>query len=103
MTRLSGLAASALVGSLLLLPPWPSEAAPKSGVVAGSVTNAGGILTAGPSGAEYQLPSHARLRLAPGAAVRVFPVSQQLQLAPGAKTTTYSFALLAGRVDVSVP
>jgi hypothetical protein len=103
MTRLSGLAASALVGSLMFLPAQPSEAASKSGVVAGSVTNAAGVLTAGPSGAEYQLPSQARMRLAPGAAVRVFPVSQQLQLAPGAKTTTYSFALLAGRVDVSVP
>ena len=43
------------------------------------------------------------IRLAPGAAVRVFPVAQQLQLQPGAKTTTYSFALLSGRVDVSVP
>jgi hypothetical protein len=60
-------------------------------------------LTAGPNGADYQLPSLALLKLAPGAAVRVFPVSQQLQLQPGAKTTTYSFALVAGRVDVSVP
>jgi len=104
MTRLSGLVASALLASLLFLPTQAVEAAPaKSGVVAGSVTNSGGVLTAGPGGAEYQLPSQARLRLAPGAALRVFPVSQQLQLAPGSKTTTHSFALLSGRVDVSVP
>ena len=78
-------------------------AAPKSGVVAGSGTSAGGVFTAGAHGAEYQLPSQARLLLAPGAAVRVFPVPQQLQLTPGAKTTTHSFALLQGRVDVTVP
>jgi hypothetical protein len=78
-------------------------AAPKAGVVAGSGTSAGGVFTAGTNGAEYQLPSQARLLLAPGAAVRVFPVPQQLQLTPGAKTPTYSFALLQGRVDVTVP
>jgi hypothetical protein len=61
------------------------------------------VFTAGPDGAEYQLPSQARLVLAAGAAVRVFPKPQQLQLAPGSKTTTYSFALVRGRVDVSVP
>lgn len=72
-------------------------------MVAGSVTSSGGVLTAGPDGADYQLPSQALLRLAPGAAVRVFPVAQQLQLQPGSKTTTYSFALLSGRVDVTVP
>jgi hypothetical protein len=72
-------------------------------VVAGSGTSAGGVFTAGPDGAEYQLPSQARLSLAPGAAVRVFPKSQALQLAPGSKTTTYSFALVRGRVDVTVP
>jgi hypothetical protein len=71
--------------------------------MAGSGTSAGGVFTAGQNGAEYQLPSQARLLLAPGAAVRVFPVPQQLQLSPGAKTTTYSFALLHGRVDVTVP
>jgi hypothetical protein len=72
-------------------------------VVAGSGTSAGGVFTAGPNGAEYQLPSQARLSLRPGASVRVFPKYQELQLAPGAKTTTYSFALLQGRVDVIVP
>lgn len=71
--------------------------------MAGTGTSAGGVFTAGPNGAEYQLPSLARLTLAPGAAVRLFPVPQQLQLSPGAKTTTYSFALLQGRVDVTVP
>ena len=72
-------------------------------MVAGSGTSAGGVFTAGPDGAEYQLPSHARLALAPGAAVRVFPKPQELQLAPGSKTTTYSFSLVRGRVDVAVP
>jgi hypothetical protein len=81
----------------------PAEAAAKTGVVAGSGTSAGGGFTAGPDGAEYLLPSQARIALAPGAAVRMFPVPQQLQLAPGAKTTTYSFALVQGRADVTVP
>jgi hypothetical protein len=79
------------------------QAAPKTGVVAGSGTSAGGVFKAGPEGAEYQLPSLARLSLAPGSSVRLFPAPQQLQLSPGAKTTTYSFALLQGRVDVTVP
>lgn len=78
-------------------------AAPKTGVVAGSGSSAGGVFTAGAQGAEYLLPSQARLKLEPHAAVRLFPVPQQLQLAPGAKTNTYSFALLRGRVDVTVP
>ncbi len=87
----------------LLAPSAAHAAAPKTGVVAGSGTNAGGVFTAGPTGAEYQLPSLARLSLAPGTAVRVFPVSQALQLNPGSKTTTYSFALIHGRADVVVP
>jgi len=87
-----------------LLPTSAAQAAaPKTGVVAGSGTSAGGVFTAGPKGAEYQLPSLARLSLAPDAQVRLFPVPQQLQLTPGAKTNTYSFALLRGRVDVLVP
>lgn len=72
-------------------------------MVAGSGTTSGGVLTAGANGAEYLLPSQARLTLAPGAAVRVFPVPQQLQLTPGSKTATYSLALVHGRVDVQVP
>jgi hypothetical protein len=63
----------------------------------------GRIFTAGADGAEYQLPSLARLSLAPGASVHLFPVPQPLQLTPGAKTTTYSVALVGGRVDVTVP
>ena len=78
-------------------------AAPKTGVLAGSGTSAGGVFTAGPNGAEYQLPGSARLSLGPGAAVRVFPKYQELQLNPGAKTTTYSLALIQGRIDVMVP
>jgi hypothetical protein len=84
-------------------PSSARAAAPKTGVVAGSGTNDGGVFTAGPNGAEYQLPNLARLSLTPGASVRVFPKSQPLQLAPGPKTTTYSFSLIRGRVDVTVP
>jgi hypothetical protein len=80
-----------------------AQAAPKTGVVAGSGTSAGGVFTAGPDGADYVLPSQARLALAAGASVHVFPKPQQLQLTPGSKTTTYSFSLVHGRVDVSVP
>jgi hypothetical protein len=72
-------------------------------VVAGSGTSSGGVFTAGPNGAEYQLPSLARLSLSPGASVRVFPNHQELQLAPGTKTTTYSLALIQGRIDITVP
>jgi hypothetical protein len=81
----------------------PVQAAPKTGVVAGSGNLAGEVFTAGSSGAEYQLPSRIRLSLAPGASVRIFREPQQLQLTPGNETNTYSFALLRGRVDVSVP
>lgn len=106
----SSRSSSGLTGAWLLLcaacalaPSAAQAAAPKTGVVAGSGTSAGGVFTAGPGGAEYQLPSSARLKLAPDAAVRVFPKSQELQLTPGSKTTTYSFALVRGRVDVVVP
>jgi hypothetical protein len=96
--------AGCLLSLLAALPRSSALAATtKTGVVAGSVTTLGGVLSAGPEGAQYVLPSMARLTLAPGAAVRVFPRSQQLQLAPGSKTQTYSFALVRGRVDVVVP
>jgi hypothetical protein len=90
--------------ALGVLTPSSAQAAPaKTGVVAGSGTSSSGQFTAGPDGAEYQLPSLARLSLSPGTVVRVFPNHQDLQLAPGSKTTTYSLALLRGRVDVTVP
>jgi hypothetical protein len=102
--RSQGFVATLALCAASALTPSSAEAAPpKTGVVAGSGVTSGGVFTAGASGAEYQLPTLARLKLAPGAAVRMFPVPQQLQLAPGAKTTTYSFALLRGRVDVTVP
>ncbi len=104
MTRLPPLSPRAAVVSLCLLLPVAAQAGPtKSGVVAGSGTTAGGVFSAGVNGADYVLPSQAKLRLAPGAQVRLFPVPQSLQLAPGAKTTTWSFALIQGRVDVTVP
>ncbi len=96
-------ASCALSVACALTPSSALAAAPKTGVVAGSGTSTGGVFTAGPDGAEYELPSLARLSLAPGAAVRVFPKPQELQLAPGSKTRTYSFALVRGRVDVAVP
>jgi hypothetical protein len=96
-------ASFALCGAFSLSPRGAEAAGPKTGVVAGSVTNAGGLLTAGSDGAEYQLPSLARLSLAPGTVVRVFPRPQSLQLAPGSKTSTYSFSLVQGRVEITVP
>lgn len=96
-------AASFTVCAACALPPSSAQAAPKTGVVAGSGTNAGGVFTAGSDGAEYVLPSQARLSLSPGTAVHVFPRAQELQLAPGTKTSTYSFSLVHGRVDVTVP
>jgi hypothetical protein len=97
------LAASLLLSAVCALSPSSSAAAPKTGVVAGSGTSSGGVFTAGLDGAEYLLPSQARLSLAPGSVLHLFPKPQQLQLAPGAKTTTYSFSLMRGHVDVSVP
>jgi hypothetical protein len=104
MSGIPSLAARCALAALLLFPTLSADAAPsKSGVVAGSGTSSGGVFTAGPDGADYALPSQARLRLAPDTSVRVFPVPQALALTPGAKTTTYSFALLRGRVDITVP
>jgi hypothetical protein len=96
-------AASFAVCAACTLLPSSAPAAPKTGVVAGSGTSTGGVFTAGPNGAEYVLPSQARLSLRAGASVHLFPRSQELQLAPGSKTTTYSFSLVRGRVDVTVP
>jgi hypothetical protein len=93
----------ALCATCAISPSSALAAAPKTGVVAGSGTSMGGVFTAGPNGAEYQLPGQARLSLSPGAAVRVFPKYQELQLTPGAKTTTYSLALIQGRIDITVP
>ncbi len=97
------LCAASALPLVVVVAPSSATAAPKTGVVAGTGSSSGGVFTAGPDGAEYQLPSQARLTLAPGTAVHLFPKPQQLQLAPGSKTTTYSFSLVRGRVDVSVP
>jgi hypothetical protein len=109
LPRTSGRSRGLLAACLALcaacaLPPSSAQAAaPKTGVLAGSGTTSGGVFTAGAQGAEYALPSQAKLTLAPGAAVRLFPVPQQLQLTPGSKTNTYSLALVRGRIDVHVP
>jgi hypothetical protein len=79
------------------------SAAHKPSVISGSGTNLGGLFTASSAGAVFELPTRARLALAPHTTLRVFPVPQSLQLAPGAKTTTWSFALQSGRVDVDLP
>jgi hypothetical protein len=105
MTRLSPflLCVLAAAGSSLVAAPALAAAPGKPTLVTGSATNGGGVLTAGPDGADYLLPSLAHLRLAPNTELRIFPVPQPLQLARGAKTSTWSFALLSGRVDVEVP
>jgi hypothetical protein len=57
-------AASVSLCALCVLSPCSAQAAAsKTGVVAGSGASTGGQFTAGPDGAEYQLPSLARLRV----------------------------------------
>src|SRR6478609_7338968 len=72
-------------------------------VISGSATNYGGLLTTSAEGALIELPSRARLRVAPNSSLRVFPLPQLLALTPGARTWTWSFALQSGRVDVEMP
>jgi hypothetical protein len=72
-------------------------------VVSGSATNVGGMLSTAAAGAVIELPSRARLRVAPNSSLRVFPLPQLLALTPGARTWTWSFALQSGRVDVEMP
>ena len=63
----------------------------------------GGLLTSSAAGAVIELPSRARLRVAPHSSVRVFPLPQLLALKPGSRTWTWSFSLQNGRVDVELP
>lgn len=81
----------------------PATAAPSvPTVVQGSGETAHGSFTAGPDGAEWQLPSGATLRLTPHSVVRVFSRSQSLDLG-GGKTQVWSLVLTKGRVDIHVP
>jgi hypothetical protein len=81
-----------------------AESAPrKPVVVSGSATNVGGVLSTSAAGAVLELPSRARLRVAPNSSLRIFPVPQLLAVTPGARTWTWSFALQSGRVDVELP
>lgn len=81
-----------------------AESAPrKPSVVSGSATSFGGVLTASAAGAVIELPSRARLSMAPHASLRLFPLPQLLALTPGRRTWTWSFALQSGRVDVELP
>lgn len=81
-----------------------AESAPRRPtVISGSATNAGGVLSTSATGAVIELPSRARLRVAPNSSLRVFSVPQLLALTPGARTMTWSFALQSGRVDVEMP
>jgi hypothetical protein len=79
----------------------PAPRAPR--VIAGSGASTSGVFTASATGAVFELPTRARIRLAPGAAVRLFPVPQNLQLGPGRPLTTWSFKLQSGRADVEIP
>jgi len=81
-----------------------AESTPRKPVViSGSATNMGGMLSTSAAGAVIELPSRARLRVAPNSSLRVFPLPQLLALTPGARTWTWSFALQSGRVDVELP
>ena len=75
----------------------------KPTVVSGSASNVGGVLTTSAAGAVVELPSRARLKVAPNSSLRIFPLPQLLALQPGARTWTWSFALQSGRVDVELP
>ncbi|MEO7036184.1 MAG: hypothetical protein ABI548_19750 [Polyangiaceae bacterium] len=72
-------------------------------MVSGNGTTSGGEFTASPAGAVFELPSRARLSIAPNSSLRIFPLPQLLALTPGARTWTWSFALQSGRVDVELP
>ncbi|HTA91358.1 MAG TPA: hypothetical protein VK745_17355 [Polyangiaceae bacterium] len=98
-TRASLLGVAVCVSSAV---SWAESAPRTPTVVSGSGVNESGLYTASGDGAVFELPSRARLTLAPHTTLRVFPVPQALQLAPGAKTTTWSFALQSGRVDVEL-
>jgi len=81
-----------------------AEPAPtKPRVILGAGNSSGGLFTASSSGAVFELPTRARIHVAPGASVRIFPVPQQLQLTPGPRTPTWSFALTNGRADIEMP
>jgi hypothetical protein len=81
-----------------------TDSAPrKPTVISGSGTTAGGLFTASAAGAVLELPSRARLVVAPNSEMRVFPMPQLLRLTPGARTWTWSFSLVTGRVDVELP
>ena len=81
-----------------------TDAAPrKPTVVSGNGVTSGGVFTASAAGAVFELPSRARLLIAPNSSLRIFPLPQLLALNPGARTWTWSFALQSGRVDVELP
>jgi hypothetical protein len=81
-----------------------TESAPrKPTVVSGAGSTSGGLFTASDKGAVVELPSRARLLVAPNASLRIFPLPQLLALTPGARTWVWSFALQTGRVDVELP
>jgi len=82
----------------------PTDAAPrKPTLVSGHGTTSGGQFTASAEGAVFELPSRARIAVAPNSSLRIFPLPQLLALAPGARTWTWSIALQSGRVDIELP
>ncbi len=82
---------------------WAEPAPRKPTIVSGSASNMGGQLSTSAAGAVIELPSRARLRVAPNSSLRVFPLPQLLALTPGSRTWTWSLALQSGRVDVELP
>lgn len=95
---------AALLASASAVTGASAEPAPtKPRVISGSGKTSSGIFTASASGAVFELPTRARVHVAPGASVRIFPSPQTLQLAPGPSTTTWSFTLTSGRADVEMP
>ena len=108
-SRLRAKFAACVLGALACASFGPTarakaEAAPrKPTLVSGNGTTSGGQFTASAQGAVYELPSRARLIIAPNSSLRIFPLPQLLALSPGARTWTWSFALQSGRVDVELP
>ena len=105
-TRLRISYAACMLGALVCASAATGQAETgprKPVVVAGTAQYVQGLYTTGASSADIELPSRARLHVAPNTAVRVFPLPQLLALTPGPRTWTWSFAVQSGRVDVDLP
>src|SRR5688500_10290936 len=95
-----------ILAALVSLNVHSVSAAPRAvkvDVVAGAGSENYGVFTAGAAGATIRLINRAELRLDPHSAVRLFPVPQKLQLSGNTKVSTWSVALVSGRVDAKLP